>query len=83
MREPAIIVACDHQLNDMVKFCTNGNHFGIVTIDPTFCLGDFEVAVATYRDLVLQCKWSCKTLVFIGPAMIHYKKTPSTYLFCF
>ena len=48
LREPAVIVACDRQVNDMVKFCTNKSQFGIVTIDPTFCLGDFEVTITTY-----------------------------------
>ena len=81
LREPAVIIARDRQLNDMVKFCTSKNHFGIVTIDPTFCLGDFEVTITTYRHLVLQCRRSSKPPVFIGPAMIHYKKTFSTYLF--
>ena len=81
LREPAVIVARDRQLNDMVKFCTNENHFGVVTIDPTFCLGDFEVTITTCRHLVLQCRRSSEPPVFIGPAMVHYKKTFSTYLF--
>jgi len=48
LKEPAVIVARDHQLNDF-KFCTNENHFGVVTVDPTFCLGDFDVTMTTYR----------------------------------
>ena len=81
LREPAVIVARDRQLNDMVKFCTNENCFGIVTVDPTFCLGDFDVTITTYRHLVLQCRRSSEPPVFIGPAMVHYNKTFSTYLF--
>ena len=38
-REPAVVVARDRQLDDLVKFCTNDSSFGIMTIDPTFCLG--------------------------------------------
>lgn len=81
LREPAIVVANDRQLDDLIRFCTNDTSFGIVTIDPTFSLGDFEVTVTTYQQLIL---WSRRTLnhpVFIGPVMIHYRKSFSTYLF--
>ena len=81
LKEPAIIVALERQLDDFVKFCTSDTKFGIVTIDPTFSLGEFDVTVTTYRHLVLQCKRSCEHPVFIGPVMIHYKKSFATYLF--
>ena len=55
-KEPAVIVAFDRQLSDMVKFCTDEDVFDIVTIDPTFSLGDFDVTNLTYRQLLLQCK---------------------------
>lgn len=45
LREPAIIVATERQLNDLVRFCTPSNHFSILTVDPTFCLGDSDVTV--------------------------------------
>lgn len=64
MRESAVIVATDRQLNDLVKFCTNENQVGIMTVDHTFSLGDFDV--------------TSNHPVFIGPVMIHYKKS---YLF--
>ena len=78
LKEPAVIVARDRQLNDMVKFCTNEIQFGDVT---TFCLGDFNVTMTTYRHLVLKCRRSSEPPVFIGPTMIHCNKTFSTYLF--
>jgi len=74
-------VACDRQLHDIVKFCTTENQFGIITVDPAFCLGDFDVTMTTYRHLVLKCTCSSEPPVFIGPTMIHYNKTFSTYLF--
>ena len=80
LREPAIIVALDRQLNDLVRFCTCDN-FGILTVDPTFSLGDFDVTVTAYRQLILQCKRSSEHPIFIGPVMIHYKKSFSTYFF--
>lgn len=52
-----------------------------MTIDPTFSLGDFDVTISTYRQLFLQCKRSSEHPVFIGPVMIHYKKSFSSYLF--
>ena len=80
-KEPAVIVAFDRQLSDMEKFCTNEDEFGIMTIDPTFSLGAFDVTISTYRQLLLQCKRSSEHPVFIGPVMIHYKKSFASYLF--
>ena len=81
LREPAIIAALDWQLDDLVRFCTNEEEFGILTVDPTFSLGDFDVTVTAYRQLILRCRWSSEHPVFIGPVMVHYKKSYSTYLF--
>lgn len=80
LREPAIVVALDRQLDDLVKLCTNPQHFGIMTVDPTFCLGDFDVSVITYQHLFLQCRRTTNHPVFISPVMVHYRKTFSTYL---
>lgn len=41
LRKPAIIVVLDRQLDDLVKFCTNEEELGILTINPTLSLGDF------------------------------------------
>lgn len=80
IREPAIIVAQDRQLNDLVRFCSNAEEFGIMTVDPTFTLGQFDVTVITYRNLLLQSRRSEQPPVMIGPVMIHYKKTYTTNL---
>ena len=80
LREPAIIVALDWQLDDLVRFCTY-DEFGILTVDPTFSLGDFDVTITAYRQLILRSKRSSEHPVFIGPVMVHYKKSFSTYLF--
>ena len=50
LREPAIIVTLDRQLDDLVRFCTH-DKFGILTVDPTFSLGDFDVTITAYRQL--------------------------------
>ena len=81
LREPAIIVALDRQLDDIVRFCTDENLFGILTVDPTFNLGDFDVTVTTYRHLLLKCRRTQHHPAFIGPVMVHFKKSFSTYHF--
>ena len=83
MREPAIVVATERQINDLVRFCTNSSDFGIMTIDPTFCLGEFKVTVTiqvstTYPSIQT---YTDNHPVFIGPIMIHYRKSFSMYLF--
>jgi hypothetical protein len=80
LREPAIVVCYDRQLDDLVRFCTYSEEFGILTIDPTFSLGDFDVTVITYRHLLLHSKRTGKPPVFVGPVLIHYRKTFATYL---
>jgi len=79
--EPAVVLATDQQLFDIEHFCCNPTKFSILTVDPTFTLGDFDVTPTTYRNLLLQCKRTKKPPVMLGPTLIHYRKTFSTYLF--
>ena len=79
--EPAVVVATDSQLNDLVRFCTSPFEFSVLTVDPTFCLGDFDVTLVTYRNLFLQTKRLQQPPVIVGPALIHFKKSFATYLF--
>ena len=81
LHEPAVVVATERQLNDLLRFCTVPGNFSILTIDPTFCLGDFDVTLITYRHQMLTSKQGNQHPAIIGPVMIHYKKTFSTYLF--
>ena len=57
------------------------NNFGILTVDPTFSLGAFDVTVITYRHLMLECRRTNNHPAFIGPVMVHFKKSFSIYLF--
>ena len=43
----------NEQLDDLASFCTNSEHFGIMSIDPTFDLGPFSVTTTTYEHLLL------------------------------
>ena len=79
--DPAVVLADDSQLVDMERFCTSSLEFGIVTVDPTFTLGEFDVTPITYRHLLLKTKRTERPPVFLGPILIHYRKTFSTYLF--
>ena len=68
--EPAIVVASDRQLHDISQFCTEAFEFSPLTIDPTFCLGDFDVTLVTYKHLFLQSKRYKNSPVFIGHCCI-------------
>ncbi len=79
--EPAVVVAAHSQLRDLARFCTSPFEFSVLTVDPTFCLGEFDVTLITFRHLFLHSKRFKQPPVFVGPACIHYKKSFSTYLF--
>ena len=40
--DPAIAVADDCQLIDINRFCTLSSEFRILTVEPTFSLGEFD-----------------------------------------
>ena len=79
--EPAIVLAEDQQLQDLVRFGTSSVDFGIVTIDPTFSLGKFDVTPLTYRHLLLETRRKNQPPISLGPVLIHYKKSFASYLF--
>ena len=78
--DPAIVLVDDTQITDMVRFCTSSIEFGILTVDPTFSLGEFDVTPITYRHLLLETKRNGNTPVFLGPVLVHYRKNFSTYV---
>ena len=79
--ELAIVVSTDLQLQDLTRFCTLANVYSPLTVDPTFCLGAFDVTLITFHHLFHQTKRYRSPPVFIGLACIHYKKNFPTYLF--
>lgn len=54
--ESMCVLATDVQLDDMVRFCTNSDHFAILCIDPTFCIGKFSVTPIVYQHLLLESR---------------------------
>ena len=77
------VLCTDQQLNDVERFCTNKGSTvnGVFGIDPTFNLGDFYVTVTTYENLILVNRKSRKHPVFIGPMLVHQKRTYETYFY--
>ena len=49
--EPMCIMCTNSQLNDLEKFCTDPSMFSLLSVDPTFNLGDFSVSVTSYCNL--------------------------------
>ena len=48
-------------------------------MDPTFKKGQFEVTPVVYKHLLLKSKRTKESPVFLGPTMIHHKKTYEAY----
>ena len=63
----------DHQISDLVRFCTSSTEFGILTVDPTFSPSNFDVTPITYRHL-LSTKRNENTPVFWGPVLYSLSK---------
>ena len=79
--DPALVLANDQQLNDLVRFCTGSEEFSIVTVDPTFNLGNFDVTPVTYQNLLQETKRGGNYPVFLGPVLVHFRKNFSTFLY--
>ena len=72
--EPAVVLADNQQIIDLIRFCTSSIEYGILTADPTFCLGEFDVTPITYRHLFLETRRNSQPPIFLGPVLVHYKK---------
>ena len=80
--DPAIVLASDYQLHDLVRFGTDSTEHCILTVHSTFSLGEFDVTPVTYRHLLLESRHTGKPPICVGPILIHYRKTfPTCFLF--
>ena len=61
------------QLEDMERFLVDNDDFGILTIDPTYNLGQFYVTPTTYPHLMLQDITTKKHPSIIGPVLVHQR----------
>ena len=78
--EPMCVLATDTQLDWLVNFCTDPANFAILCIDPTFCIGDFNVTPIVFQHPMLDCvRYSSSSPVIHGPILVHQKKEFSSY----
>ena len=70
---PMCVMCFDWQLNDMVRFLTCNHHFGVLTVDTTYKLGEFYVTPMTYPHLMLQEVKANRHPTTIGPILVHQK----------
>ena len=79
--EPMCVLSTDQQLNDLVGFATNPNKFCVLSIDPTFSLGDFSVTCIVYRNFVVTDCRTGESPIMLGPMLVHQRKLYATYYF--
>jgi len=73
--EPMCVLATQYQLTDMERF-TTGEHFSILTVDPTFNLGPFNVTPCTYQHMLMTARPKFENHpLLLGPVLIHQTKT--------
>ena len=71
--EPMTVFTFNWSLGDVERFCTKEQKCTVLSIDPTFNLGDFFVTVTTYRHLLLRNS-SGNHPVTMGPIFVHQQK---------
>ena len=77
--EPAIVLTTDRQLKDVARFCMSYFEFSPLIVDPTFCLGEFDVTLITYLSSLPPVK-KVQFTNSVCRSML-YKKSFATYLF--
>ncbi len=78
--ENVIILAKDEHLDDMVRFLKDQKDRDIISFDPTFDMGEFNVTPVSYRNPLLWSSKKHKTKpVFAGAFMISYRKNKESY----
>lgn len=65
--EPVFVLARDGQLLDIECFSTVSSGFAILTVNPTFNLGDFDVRPITYRHQLMETDRYGVSPLFVRP----------------
>ena len=73
------VLATESQLRELERNATNPASFKIVSVDPTFNLGNFDVTVMTYEHGLVINKRTGKHPIVMGPVLIHKRKQFSNY----
>ena len=71
--DPQCVLFFDWQITDMVRFVTVKEQGGILTIDPTYNLGQFYVTPTTYPHLMLEDISTGKNPSLLGPILVHQR----------
>ena len=76
-----VVLASDHQLPELVQFCTDPQEFSIFCADPTLNIfeDNISLTVTTYKNLKSENKATNQPPVFIGPLLMHQHKDWKTY----
>lgn len=77
--QPMCVLSFNRQLDDMERFLTNNNQFGILTVDTTYNLGDFYVTALTYPHLMLQDVTTKRSPLLLGPVLVHQSTSFSAF----
>lgn len=73
--------APDYQLRELERNATKPEAFKIVSVDPTFNLGVFNVTVMTFEHGLVINKRTGKHPVIMGPILVHRRKQFSNYFY--
>ena len=65
--------------SDLARFTTSGFLCHPFSVHQTFRTRQFKVTPAVFKNLMLKSKRTDESPVFLGPTMIHHKKTYDTY----
>ena len=72
--DPQCVLFFDWQITDMVRFVTDTEEqSGILTVDPTYNLGNFYVTPTTYPHLMLEDISTGRHPSLLGPVLIHQR----------
>ena len=77
--DPQCVLSFDWHLQDMERFLTQPEEFGILTIDTTYNLGQFYVTPTTYPHLMLEDISTRKHPVMLGPVLVHQRMDFATF----
>lgn len=75
------VLATDYQLRELERNATNPASFKIVSVDPTFNLGAFDVTVMTHEHGLVNSKRTGKHPIVMGPVLVHRRKQFANYYY--
>ena len=79
--EPVVILCTDFQINELKRCCIRSNNASVVSVDPTFELGNFYVTPICFLHPMFISRDTGRNPLFIGPILIHKRMTFQAYHF--